>query len=791
MCTACGNPDHFSSLPAFAAGGGSPRPVAAGTTAVAATGDQDIDGLLSGTKWNTATLTFSFPSRDFYEADYGSGEPDSFAALTGAQQSAALAALAAFEAVSALSFTRVTESSSVHADLRYARSSLPSTAWAYYPSSWPEGGDSWYRTGTYDTPVLGDYAYHTFLHETGHALGLMHGHETNVFGPMTPAHDSMEYSVMTYRSFVGDPLSGGYSNETWGYAQSLMMYDIAAVQHMYGANYGTQSGNTTYSWSTTTGEQFINGVGQGAPGGNRIFQTIWDGGGIDTYNFSNFATNLTVDLAPGAWTITSTAQLARLDYYEDNAHTAAGNIANALLYQGNTASLIENAFGGSGHDVIRGNQAANVLRGNGGNDELSGLGGNDRLYGGAGADILTGGEGADWFIFETAQEGGDTVLDFRPGLDLVALDRAGFGLSGSGSLQSAGVRFVEGSTATAVGPTVFFDNVNDLLYFDADGTGSAAASLLARVPLEALAIGTASAAVSGSFVAWSSLGAADFNRDGIDDLVWRNDAGQVKVSLLGSDGSVAQDLVQPGNTTGWQTAGLGDFDGDGDADLLWQHASSGAVVGWRMADGMLADVVRINGNTSGWAPAGVGDFDDDGTDDVLWQHSSGAVVSWLMDQGQPGQVGRFGGNTTDWRPAGVGDFDADGTDDVLWQHSGGAVVSWLVDNGVQTGIGRSNGSTLGWSAAGVGDLNNDGIDDVVWRHPSGLVYAWEMANGEFRDGGHLPSRGSEWTLAGVGYDDSRSSADLFWHHASTGALVEESVQSWAKASLQAADFLVL
>ena len=71
--------------------------------------------------------------------------------------------------------------------------------------------------------------------------------------------------------------------------------------------------------------------------------TIWDGGGNDTYDFSNYTTNLSVNLQPGSWTTASTAQLANLG----NGHTAIGNIANAYLYNNNPASLIENAVGGS------------------------------------------------------------------------------------------------------------------------------------------------------------------------------------------------------------------------------------------------------------------------------------------------------------------------------------------------------------------------------------------------------------------------------------------------------------
>ena len=75
-----------------------------------------------------------------------------------------------------------------------------------------------------------------------------------------------------------------------------MANDILALQTLYGANFTTQSGNTIYSWNPTTGQEFINGVGQPAPGGgaggsaNRIFMTVWDGGGIDTYDLSNYST---------------------------------------------------------------------------------------------------------------------------------------------------------------------------------------------------------------------------------------------------------------------------------------------------------------------------------------------------------------------------------------------------------------------------------------------------------------------------------------------------------------------
>ena len=391
-------------------------------------GNPYIDGLLSLNVWRddradgVTTITYSFPQS---ASDYHyTGEPTKeFKPFDNPDlQRYVRLAQKIYESVAQIEFVEQTGPDATKAEIRYGFSRPDgSSGWAYFPGAGEKAGDVWIPNDAYaiwSSIKPGSYPFDTILHELGHAIGFKHTfHESKNnldLLPSTPReHDSTEYSVMSYESFT----NGDLPNVEGDYIQTLMMDDIQALQFMYGANYRTHAEDTVYKWDPITGLQSINGVAQTdyeqwsnptLPNWrNKIYTTIWDGHGDDTYDFSNYTVGLKVDLRPGRWTTLDPAQL--VDGYYFSATQSPGNIANAQLFQGNTDSLIENAIGGSGDDLIIGNQAANVL---------SGGDGADTLDGGLGADTMIGGRGNDTYlvdhirevVVENDNEGTDTVM---------------------------------------------------------------------------------------------------------------------------------------------------------------------------------------------------------------------------------------------------------------------------------------------------------------------------------------------------------------------------------------------
>jgi serralysin len=245
------------------------------TSAVAATGDARINGLLVGYKWSGPITYADTDAPGDYQAGYISdanensisAQNEGFSRFTAQQIKALHAALTttiytqdpAAGAFSVSGFTNLNVTyagaGNSGATIRAANSTDAVTAYAYNPSSDEYGGDTFFgsandgSSASLKTPVAGNYAWYTMYHELGHSLGLKHGHETDGLGGAVPANfDSFEFTLMTYRSYVGASIEEA-ANEDWGFPQTFMMLDIAALQAMYGADYTANSGDTVYAWS--------------------------------------------------------------------------------------------------------------------------------------------------------------------------------------------------------------------------------------------------------------------------------------------------------------------------------------------------------------------------------------------------------------------------------------------------------------------------------------------------------------------------------------------------------------
>ncbi|MEK6735973.1 MAG: M10 family metallopeptidase C-terminal domain-containing protein, partial [Pseudomonadota bacterium] len=320
----------------------------------------------------------------------GSGEPwqSGWKILTATQMDGIRSSLAAWAEVANVRFKEIMDSATVSGDIRFSALTGITDSKTYLPDLTPRGGDVWLAAAdNLSTTSKGTYGYTAFLRETGHALGLDNPHEGQVIAD--PAIDALPFSVMSQRDFVGDTLG---NKRDILYPTTLMLNDIAAIQYLYGANSNTRSSDTIYSWVPD----------------QAIFETIWDGGGNDTIDWSAQITAAVIDLNAGAWSYLGPER------WDGHAST---NQNLAIAYN----TVIENATGGTADDKLTGNSSSNFLSGGDGNDEMHGGSGADFFdWNGNlrnGNDVMYGGLGNDAFVMNTAL---DSVVELPDeGIDTI------------------------------------------------------------------------------------------------------------------------------------------------------------------------------------------------------------------------------------------------------------------------------------------------------------------------------------------------------------------------------------
>ncbi len=316
------------------------------------TGNNSIDSLVSSS-WNAnagqpVALTYSFLTS--VPSDATADDASGFAPMTAVQQQGVRTALAAWAAVANISFTEVSGNGNIQIGTNDQGNA--SSGYAYLPDGSSSTALYTNNQSSYNFSFNpGGFGLSVLIHELGHTLGFKHPGNYNstggdVDGPFLPAAtDNIDYSQMSYNVGSGFKLNGNYGI-------TPMLYDIQAMQYLYGANMSYHTGADTYSFSK-----------------NAALQCIWDAGGNDTFDFSACRDATVINLNAGTFSSTSPGY---------NNISIAYNVT------------IERAIAGSGGSTIYGNAAGNVITGGAGNDTI---------YEGAGSDQITGGGGNDTVVF--------------------------------------------------------------------------------------------------------------------------------------------------------------------------------------------------------------------------------------------------------------------------------------------------------------------------------------------------------------------------------------------------------
>jgi len=316
----------------------------------------------------------------------------------------------------------------------------------------PPSADYETRTDSYRdlNYAKGSYGYSVILHEVAHGLSIKHMDESPTQGHLFPGVapgtkntapgryglNNQVSTVQSYREFNVQNERTGYasppltpsgsetdngltgdarrilsSQGNLGFAKTMMAFDVAIIQALYGMDKTYRGGDDIYILPSRS-----------TPGFG--WECIWDTGGTDTMAASRSSGQVQIDLRNANLLDNSTAAAGFYSYDLTNTPTGGFTIANdwdGITFGGDIEGInvqrnvIENAKGGLRADRIIGNKLNNQINGYDGNDNISAGRGNDTVYGDNGDDTINGGDGNDVLVGGA----GSDIIDGGDGNDLI------------------------------------------------------------------------------------------------------------------------------------------------------------------------------------------------------------------------------------------------------------------------------------------------------------------------------------------------------------------------------------
>ncbi len=362
-----------------------PSPLSHGPVGnVPLSGPTIVDALLFAERWGQgsagtgATVTYSFPgpgaawavgTPSGYMPPYNF--PSEFLPLDEAQKASLRSVLSSYSAVANIQFVEVADTPSSVGDIRVSSSPMVQGAIGVDPWAAPIGGDIWFNPAELSNVAVGTAGYALMLHEVGHALGLKHPFEGA--SVLSAEENNTHFTVMSYTQDFPAP-------------QTPQLYDVLALQYLYGANRSYRTGADLYALGD--GEKL----------------TLWDAGGVDTVSVAGQTVGAVLNLTPGTF-----SSVGRISANFVSA-PAINNIAIAF------GTWIENATGSALADEITGNALHNILTGGGGNDRLDGRTGTDvAVYSGLRAEYDITGAGVGFSVADRVpgRDGTDTLTNIE------------------------------------------------------------------------------------------------------------------------------------------------------------------------------------------------------------------------------------------------------------------------------------------------------------------------------------------------------------------------------------------